>query len=123
MGVTLGRAAGPCPGNEQIPKGGPADRVPAMVTDAAPAADEVQTAPPTRLVWAILATCLCFVPLGLIAVAFAWRTSVLNRRGEFTRARRTSRAALGWSITTIVIGVIVDAILAASLGLLGAFGT
>jgi hypothetical protein len=90
-----------------------------MAAQAAPAAP----APRTHLVWAILVTCLCFLPLGLIAIAYAWRTSVLIGRGDLERARRTSRAAKGWAITALVVGILVDAILIAALALLGAFGS
>lgn len=90
-----------------------------MAAQAAPAAP----APRTYLVWAVLVTGLCFLPLGLIAVAFAWRTSVLIDRGDLDRARRTSRAAKGWAITALVVGILVDIVLLAALALLGAFGT
>ena len=90
-----------------------------MAEDSAPA----PIAAPTHLVGAVLVSCLCFLPLGLIAVALAWRTAVLNREGRFERAARTSRAAKAWLITALVVGVLVDLALIAALALLGAFGT
>lgn len=90
-----------------------------MATEAVPASD----APPTYLVGSIIATCLCFLPLGLVAVVFAWRTSALNAAGDPDRASRASRSARRWLIATVAVGVVVDLILASALALLGAFGT
>ena len=90
-----------------------------MAAQTAPAAPT----PRTHLVWAVLVTCLCFLPLGLIAVGFAWRTSVLIGRGDLDQARRSSRAAKGWAITALIVGIVVDIVLLGALALLGAFGT
>lgn len=90
-----------------------------MAELTAPAVPE----PRTHLVWAVLVSCLCFLPIGLIAVAFAWRTSVLIGRGDLERARRSSRAAKGWAITALIVGILVDIVLLGALALLGAFGT
>lgn len=89
----------------------------------APDTAEATQVPRTHLLGAVLVTCLCFLPLGLVAVVFAWRTSRLNEAGEFDRARRSSRAAMGWLIATIVVGVLLDVTLGAALALLGAFGS
>lgn len=90
-----------------------------MATQTAPAADS----PPTHMLGAIVVTCLCFLPIGLVAVAFAWRTSTLNAAGDQARALRASRAARRWIIATVVVGLVVDLVLAAALALLGAFGS
>ena len=46
------------------------------------------TQPRTHLVWSIVSAALFFLPLGLIAVVFSWRTAVWKRRDDLARARR-----------------------------------
>lgn len=75
----------------------------------------------THLVGAVLSAALLFLPTGLVAVAFAWRTRVLIDRGDLTAARRSSRVALTLMIVTIVVGVVVYAGLLVALLALGAF--
>ena len=88
-------------------------------TDAANVPDPV--APRTHLVGSVLSAALLFLPTGLVAVIFAWRTRVLIDRGDRLSARRSSRVALAFMIVTIVIGVVVYAGLLAALLALGAF--
>lgn len=75
----------------------------------------------THLGWAVVVSALCFLPLGLVALAYGLRASSAASRGDLDRARRSSRAALGWIIATVVVGLLVDVALVAGLALLGAF--
>jgi uncharacterized membrane protein YozB (DUF420 family) len=74
-----------------------------------------------RLVWSVVAAALFFLPLGLIAVFFSWRTDVWNRRGETDKAQRASRWALAFIVITLVVGVLVYVALIGALLALGAF--
>ncbi|MED5528654.1 MAG: CD225/dispanin family protein, partial [Actinomycetota bacterium] len=70
-----------------------------------------------------LAAALFFLPLGLIAVVFSWRTGVWKRRDDLARARRNSRLALIFIIVTIIVGVLVYGGLLGALLTLGAFSS
>jgi len=77
--------------------------------------------PRTHLVGSVLSAALLFLPTGLVAVVFAWRTRVLIDRDDLLSARRSSRVALAFMIVTIVVGVVVYAGLLVALLALGAF--
>ena len=78
-------------------------------------------APPTYLGWAIGVTACCFLPFGLFAVYFGWRSARATVRGNLVRAKGSSKAARRWLIAAVVVGVLIDLVIVASLGLLGAF--
>lgn len=80
-----------------------------------------QRQPSTHLVGSAVVAALLFLPTGVIALAFAWRTRVWNERGDFRRARRSSRAALSFMIISIVLGVAAYAAILVGLLALGAF--
>ena len=71
--------------------------------------------------WIIACTMLCFLPLGLVAIGFGLRADRARQAGDLVRCRRALRACRGWIIATIVIGLLVDGVIAATLLLLGAF--
>ena len=78
-------------------------------------------APPTYLGRAIAATAFCFLPFGLVAVYLGWRSAKATGNGDRVRAERSSKAARRWLIASVVFGVLIDLVIVASLGLLGAF--
>ena len=84
---------------------------------------DAATQPRTHLVWSIVAAALFFLPLGVIAVVFSWRTAVWKRRDDLSRARRNSRLAVVFIVVTIVVGVLVYAGLLGALLALGAFSS
>ena len=86
-----------------------------------PVAADVGNPPRTYLVWSALVAALLFLPIGLVALAFSIRTDVLVRRGEWDRARRSSRITLALVIVTAVVGVLVYLGLIGALLGLGAF--
>ncbi len=74
----------------------------------------------THLLWAVLVSALCFLPIGLIAVVYGLRASRALTVGEADRARRLARVARRWIIVTVVVGVLLDAALIAVFAALGA---
>ena len=78
-------------------------------------------APPTYLGWAIGVTACCFLPCGLVAVYFGWRSAQATVSGDLVRAEGASKVAKRWLIAAVVVGVLIDLVIVASLGLLGAF--
>ena len=79
--------------------------------------------PRTYLGWAIASMAVCFLPLGLLTVWFAWRTASRIQSGDLAAARRSSTVTRRWLVATIVTGVLLDLGFLAVLGLLGAFPT
>lgn len=83
-----------------------------------PAAGTVSATP---WVWIIVCTMLCFLPLGLVAIGFGIRADRSRQAGDLERCRRAVRACRGWLIAAVVVGLLVDGIIAVTLLLLGAF--
>lgn len=71
--------------------------------------------------WAVVAVALCFLPLGVFAVAYSLKAAAAMGRGDFERANRCWRVARRWVIWTILVGLAVDLLIVAVLLLLGAF--
>lgn len=69
-------------------------------------ADQRPPMPPTNLLWAILSTVCCCLPLGVVAIIFASRVSSRYYRGDYAGAEKASRSAETWIIAAIVLGVI-----------------
>lgn len=62
--------------------------------------------PPTHLVWAILATVCCCLPLGVVAIVKASNVSSLYARGEYDRALLASDEAKKWTILSVILGLV-----------------
>ncbi|MBC7967337.1 MAG: CD225/dispanin family protein [Fuerstia sp.] len=67
---------------------------------------EVRPAVRTHLVKAILSTCLCFVPLGIVAIVFAAQVNVRLEYGDHTGATRASKQANFYGNLSIWLGVL-----------------
>ncbi len=64
--------------------------------------------PPTNMVWAVLATVLCCVPLGIVAIVYSTKVSKHYYAGEFERAEHYSEVSAWWCIGAIVGGIILS---------------
>ena len=122
------RQIGPIPGRFREPRSGPpwiaSTSVPVMPESTGTDDAGVDARPPrTYLGWAVASTALCFLPLGLIAIIYGLRTNSALAAGRVDDARRSSRNARRWVVGTIVVGLLVDLLLVASMLLLGAFST
>lgn len=62
--------------------------------------------PESYLVWAILATVLCCLPLGIPAIVFATQVNSKWMAGDFAGAHDASRKAKLFTIWSAVIGVV-----------------
>lgn len=67
---------------------------------------EVSPAVRTHLVKAILSTCLCFVPLGIVAIVFAAQVNVRLEYGDHAGATRASKQANFYGNLSIWLGVL-----------------
>ena len=90
-----------------------------LYTMSAPADSSL---PKTYLGWSIATAIVCFLPLGLITMYYAWCTSQAIAEGDIARARRTSHLARRWLVATVVIGAGLELLIGSLLLLLGAFG-
>ena len=90
------------------------------------AATNLPPKPENYLVWAILATVLCCLPLGIVSIIFAAQVDSKYRAGDYHGALESSRKAksfawwsfgVGLTVTVIVVAIqVVAAITAASGG-------
>jgi hypothetical protein len=71
----------------------------------------------------LVATILCFLPLGLVTLYFGLQVQRALAEGDRQRAVHESHVARGWLAATIVIGLLVYAFIAVALVLLGAFSS
>lgn len=63
--------------------------------------------PPTNLVWGILATVLCCLPFGIVAI---YKSSQVERNyynGNYEAAVKASNSAINWCIASMVISVLI----------------
>jgi Interferon-induced transmembrane protein len=63
-------------------------------------------APSNNLVWAILTTVLCCLPLGIVAIVKAAQVNSLWAQGQYDAARKSAEDAKKWSIWAAVAGVV-----------------
>ncbi len=62
--------------------------------------------PPTNLVWAIIATVLCCLPAGVVAIVYALKVTNKYREGDIEGAKRASETGAWWCIASIVLGIV-----------------
>lgn len=75
----------------------------------------------TYLSWALVATVLCFLPLGLVALYFGLRVNGAIAGGRRDDAARYSRIARRWLVATVLVGALIYAIVVIVFALLGAY--
>lgn len=66
--------------------------------------------PPTNMVWAIISTILCCIPLGIVAIVYASKVSKAYYEGNLDAARHYSEVSAWWCIAAIVGGIIMQPI-------------
>lgn len=81
------------------------------------------TPPPNYLVWAILSTIFCCLPLGIVSIVFAAQVNSKWQMGDIDGAMNSSKNAKTWAWVTFGVGLIVFIVYMALffLGFLGAF--
>lgn len=63
--------------------------------------------PDNNLVWAILATVICCVPLGIVAIIKASSVDSLWASGKYEEARKAANDARKWAIIGAVSGFVI----------------
>lgn len=65
-------------------------------------------APPNNyLVWAILTTLFCCLPLGIVSIVKSTQVSGLWAQGQYAEAQKASDDAKKWAMWSAIIGVVV----------------
>ena len=67
---------------------------------------QTEPCPPTNLVWAIISTVLCCLPVGIVAIIYALKVTNKYREGDIEGAKRASETGAWWCIASIVLGII-----------------
>ncbi|HET7072772.1 MAG TPA: CD225/dispanin family protein [Mycobacterium sp.] len=70
-----------------------------------------QREPDNYLVWAILCTVLCCIPLGIVSIVYSTKVSGLWAQGRYAEAQSASDSAKKWAIIGAVVGIVLDVIL------------
>jgi len=68
--------------------------------------------PPNYLVWAILSTVFCCLPLGIASIVFAAQVNGKYAAGDVAGAQESSRKAKQFAIWSAVVGVVIGALYA-----------
>jgi hypothetical protein len=63
--------------------------------------------PPNYLVWAILSTVLCCLPLGIASIVFAAQVNGKYAAGDIAGAQESSRKAKQFAIWSAVVGLVI----------------
>jgi Interferon-induced transmembrane protein len=71
-----------------------------------------QQEPDNYLVWAILCTVMCCLPLGIVSIVYSTRVSGLWSQGRYAEAQAASDNAKKWAIISAIVGAVVYAIIA-----------
>ncbi len=74
------------------------------------APQEAPPCPPTNLVWAIISTILCCLPLGVVAIIYSTKVSQKYSEGDYAAAEHYSEVSAWWCIGAIVGGIILSPI-------------
>jgi len=67
----------------------------------------VSPPPPNYLVWAILSTILCFLPLGVVSIVYSTQVNSKWAMGDWAGAQDASKKAKSFAIWSAVAAVII----------------
>jgi hypothetical protein len=106
-GKSVSKSAGTCPSCGHPQRGVVMASVPTPTSP--PAQPQVSTPPPvpnSHMVQAIIATLLCFLPFGLVAIIHAGKVDGAHARGDYGEASRRSEAAKHWVNYSVIVAVV-----------------
>ncbi len=66
-----------------------------------------QREPENYLVWAILCTVLCCLPLGIVSIVYSTKVSGLWAQGRYAEAQAAADSAKKWAIISAIVGAVV----------------
>ncbi|BBZ46304.1 CD225/dispanin family protein [Mycobacterium parmense] len=65
-----------------------------------------QREPDNYLVWAILCTVLCCLPLGIVSIVYSSKVSSLWTQGRYAEAQGAANNAKKWAIIGAIVGAV-----------------
>jgi Interferon-induced transmembrane protein len=68
--------------------------------------------PDNYLVWAILTTVLCCLPLGIVSIIYSTKVSGLWSQGRYAEAQAAADSAKKWAIIAAIVGAVIGVITA-----------
>ncbi len=68
--------------------------------------------PDNHMIWAILCTVFCCIPMGVYSIFCAAQVDTCYRRGEYDDAQRYANKAKQWAIVSAILGVVLGGIYA-----------
>lgn len=105
-GSTSGSVPPPPPGYDAPAQGGYGQMPPAPPAGAY-GGGPMGTPPPNYLVWAILSTLLCCLPLGVASIVYAAQVNSKWTMGDYAGAQDSSQKAKKFAIWSAIAGVVV----------------
>ena len=63
--------------------------------------------PDNNLVWAILSTILCCLPLGIVAIVYASKVDGLYNQGDYAGAQEAADNAKKWAMWSAIISIVI----------------
>ncbi|MFA4986018.1 MAG: CD225/dispanin family protein [Candidatus Brocadiia bacterium] len=66
----------------------------------------------SHLAWAIIVTCLCFLPFGIVAIVYAAHSQQSAALGNLEQAKKSAAQAMTWIKLSFIIGLIIGIALA-----------
>jgi heme/copper-type cytochrome/quinol oxidase subunit 2 len=83
----------------------------------------VSPPPPNYLVWAILSTILCFLPLGVVSIVYSTQVNSKWAMGDWAGAQDASKKAKNFAIWSAVAAVIIGVLVVIFFALLATSST
>ena len=84
-----------------------------MSYPAPPPSQPASTPPSNNLVWAILSTIFCCLPLGIVSIVYAAQVNGKWASGDVAGAQESSRKAKQFALWGTIIGLIVNIVVIA----------
>ncbi len=91
---------GDVPPGGMPPPGGPPGQVPGYPPQP------MGGKPDNYLVWAILSTLLCCLPLGIVSIVYSAKVDGLFTAGQYAQAREASDSAKKWALASAIVSLV-----------------
>ena len=104
-----GNGGDPTPGTARFPAAPASPAITHLLDSHPKAMEEGNPAckPDSNLVWAILVTTLCCMPLGVVAIVKAASVDSLWAAGSYAEARKAAQDAGKWAAVSAICGLVI----------------